>query len=150
MIRPPQTSQIWKNIVINESQRGGKRVGGIVMRVGVRGGALSKVERTAATGGAGFRYKQGTGKYVQVKKFGKIKKHVTHPGGDTRSLALRRTGQRAASMPARPFMRPALENNIGKVIDELAEGVGRADRQDGNSAATEAVSPCTRRSISCA
>src|SRR6188474_2475887 len=50
--------QIWKNIVTRESARGGRRVGGIVMRVGIMGGAR--------------RYK------------GKKLKNTGLPGGDTR------------------------------------------------------------------
>ena len=30
---------IWKNIVVNNSAKRGKQIGGVVMRVGVRGGA---------------------------------------------------------------------------------------------------------------
>jgi HK97 gp10 family phage protein len=111
--------QIWKNIVINESARGGRRVGGIVMRVGVRGGALSKVERELA-GGAGYRYNKETKKYVQVKRFGKVKKLVVHPGGVT-APHWRFVELGTKKMPARPFMRPALEENIGRVIDEFAK-----------------------------
>ena len=109
----PDYSIIWQNIVINESARGGRRIGGIVMRVGVRGGALSKVERTLA-GGVGRR---ASGRIVKV--FRPIKKAITHPGGDTRHWRFVELGTK--DIAARPFMRPALENNIGKVMDELVK-----------------------------
>lgn len=36
---PDTAMKVWKNIVTQESRKQGKKVGGIVMRVGVRGGA---------------------------------------------------------------------------------------------------------------
>jgi HK97 gp10 family phage protein len=42
---------IWKNITVQNSPRQGKRVGGVVMRVGVRGGARKPDTKTGNRGG---------------------------------------------------------------------------------------------------
>lgn len=43
---PNSPSQIWRNIAIAESSRRSKQEGGVVMRVGVRGGARSSRSKT--------------------------------------------------------------------------------------------------------
>ena len=84
---PSSPRQIWKNIVVQEATRMGRKEGGVVMRVGVRGGA---------------RKSENTGT----------------PGGDTWYWRLLEFGTQ--KMRARPFLRPALENNAQKVADDLA------------------------------
>lgn len=78
---PASPRKIWKEIVTVESSRQSKRAGGVVMRVGVRGGA-----RKGASDVFYWRFLElGTEK-----------------------------------MRARPFLRPALEQNSQDVYDKLA------------------------------
>ena len=116
----PDFSIIAKNIVINESQRAGKREGGVVMRVGVRGGARSKETSLALAGPAPASVfprmivgRKSTGRVV-----GRIKRFTTHPGGETQHWRFVELGRQGIA--ARPFMRPALEKNIGQVVEILA------------------------------
>ncbi len=91
-IDDPQTKEkVWKNIVTQESPRGGKREGGIMMRVGVRGGASRNQYSQDASG---------------------------NPGGDTRHWRYIELG--TEHMQAHPFLRPALQNNIAAVTEKLA------------------------------
>jgi HK97 gp10 family phage protein len=89
--------QIFKNITV---QGGGarfeKKEGGPVMRVGVKGGA-----RTMTA-------------YGEFKGAGK-----GNPGGDTWYWRLLEFG--TSKIAARPFMRPAAENNAGAVFDAVAK-----------------------------
>lgn len=84
---PNSPQQIWKEIVIAESSRQGKQVNGIVMRVGVRGGA-----------------RKGSSDvwYWRLLELGTEK------------------------MRARPFLRPALENNSQSVADNLTRELSKA------------------------
>lgn len=85
---PVSADKIWKNIAIQESVKAGKRVGGIVMRVGVRGGASFNNNSTG---------------------------QASLSGGDTRHWRFIELG--TANNQAAPFMRPALRNNIQQVTD---------------------------------
>ena len=91
---------IAKNIVTQESRRASRAAGGVVMRVGVLGGAR-KTENKAGKG---------------------------NPGGDTYYWRFLEFGTR--KMRARPFMRPAYFQGVEKaeaaVADELAAGIDRA------------------------
>lgn len=90
-IDDPATAEIIaKNIVTRESPKQSRRVGGIVMRVGVMGGASSNQFSKDASG---------------------------NPGGDTRHWRFVEFGTEGVA--ARPFMRPALESNIGAVTDRF-------------------------------
>jgi HK97 gp10 family phage protein len=92
MIDDPQTAEvIAKNIVTANSPRGGRRIGGVWMRVGVMGGANT---RSPGQGVAGL------------------------PGKDTRHWRYIEFG--AENVAAHPFMRPALEANTGKVWATIA------------------------------
>lgn len=99
---PSTPESIEKNIVVQESSRLGRSEGGVAMRVGVRGGA-----RAPANG-------DGDGK--------------ANPGGDTFYWRFIEFG--TSKMQARPFMRPAMENNIEAatqaVTDELNKGLDAA------------------------
>lgn len=86
---PNSPQQIWKLIAIAESSRQSKRVGGVVMRVGVRGGARSSKNRE-------------------------------HPWY-WRLIELGTETQRA-----RPFLRPALENNQNAVSERLISELNKA------------------------
>lgn len=87
------TTPIWKNIAVSESGKEGKKIGGVVMRVGVRGGArLSKDPNSTG--------------HWRLVEFGSVHNR------------------------ARPFMRPALANNIERVtatfVAELNPAIDKA------------------------
>lgn len=88
---PETAAKIWKNIVTQDSPKEGAQVGGVVMRVGVRGGA-----------GANQYSKDASG----------------NPGGDTRHWRYIEFG--TEHNPAAPFMRPALSDNVGPVTEKFA------------------------------
>lgn len=88
---PETAEKIWKNIVTQDSPKEGTQVGGVVMRVGVRGGAGSNQHSKSASG---------------------------NPGGDTRHWRYIEFG--TEHNPAAPFMRPALSENVGPVTDRFA------------------------------
>lgn len=97
----PQTAE---NIARNLTVRGGgsrreRRVGGVMVRVGVLGGARNME------------------KYGEFKGEGK-----SNPGGDTWYWRLLEFGTK--KMAARPFMRPALQNNTQAAIDAFANALG--------------------------
>ena len=50
---------IWKNIRVQEATRSGRRIGGVVMRVGVAGGARLRAEESGARGAVGGPARQG-------------------------------------------------------------------------------------------
>ena len=92
--------RIWKNIQVKASKT---KQGFVLMKVGVRGGAMSYANTTAN------RRQNRVGQtYATAGSSG-------NPGGDTwywRFTEVGRSGQ-----PARPFLRPALNNNIDSVQD---------------------------------
>ena len=94
---PETPEKIWKNIITQESAKEGRREGGVVMKVGVRGGASRNQHSKDASG---------------------------NPGGDTRHWRY------LEYSPAKPFMRPALPENVAKVTDrfvsELSSEIDRA------------------------
>lgn len=100
-IDDPRTSEkIWKNITIRAgSARRNKKEGGIVMRVGVAGGARNMEA------------------YGEFKGAGRA-----NPGGDTWYWRLIEFG--AEHIPARPFMRPALSENVQEVTAEFTKYLG--------------------------
>lgn len=77
---PKSPSNIAKAIVTRVDAKGGRRVGGVVVKVGVAGGARPK-KGNVDTG------------HWRMLEFG------------------------TSHMPAQPFMRPALETNVGRVTD---------------------------------
>lgn len=85
---PKSVDKIWKNIAMVESAKAGKRVGGIVMKVGVKGGASFNRNSTSRAGLS---------------------------GGDTRHWRFIELG--TVNNRATPFMRPALRDNIRQVTD---------------------------------
>lgn len=84
--------KIWKNIAIVPSRRKGKKIQGVFMQVGVRGGARTPAKgvNTSHRGGPG-----GYTWYWRFLEFGTQK------------------------MPASSFLRPALANNSQAVTDEV-------------------------------
>ena len=99
---PQSSNRIWKNIV---SQGGGskleRRMGGPVMRVGVRGGAKSKK--------GGGTYHVGGSK--------------ANPGGDTWYWRLLEFG--TSKMRARPIMRPAASQKAGTAATTIAAAMDK-------------------------
>lgn len=93
---PATAENIAKNIVTRESTRGSRRIGGIVMRVGVMGGASRNQHSKDASG---------------------------NPGGDTRHWRHIEFG--TEFVPARSFMRPALESNVSQVTDRFVEELNK-------------------------
>lgn len=97
----PQTSE---SIARNLTVRGGgsrleRRNKGVMMRVGIRGGARNMEA------------------YGELKGEGK-----GNPGGDTWYWRLLEFG--TEKMAARPFMRPALQNNTQAATDAFANALG--------------------------
>lgn len=87
---PETAEKIWKNIVTQEYSRQGQREGGVVMKVGIRGGA-----------GANQHSKDASG----------------NPGGDTRHWRFIEFGTQYT--PPAPFMRPAFSSKVGAVTDRF-------------------------------
>lgn len=79
---PKTPSNIPKNITSRADNKGGKRAGGVMVKVGVAGGARPKPGN------------EDTGHW-RFLEFGK------------------------EGVPARPVMRPALENNVSRVTDAI-------------------------------
>jgi len=97
---PATSNSIVKNLVVRGGgSRNERRAGGVMMRVGVRGGA------------------RDMSKYGEVKGQGK-----GNPGGDTFYWRFLEFGTQ--KMAARPFMRRALENNTLSATDAFADALG--------------------------
>lgn len=88
---PKTVEKVWKNIATQESAKRSRQEGGVVMRVGVRGGAGSNQHSKEAAG---------------------------NPGGDTRHWRYIEFG--TEHTPAAPFMRPAFQSNVQNVTDKFA------------------------------
>lgn len=89
---PETAEKVWKNIVTQESARQGRREGGVVMKVGVRGGASSNQHSQDASG---------------------------NPGGDTRHWRYLELGTQ--HNPPAPFMRPAFSTNVNAVTERFVQ-----------------------------
>jgi HK97 gp10 family phage protein len=81
---PKTPANIAKNIVTRNDARGGKRIGGVVIKVGIVGGARPHKGNTDT----------GHWRFVEF-------------------------GVPAHNIAARPFMRPALENNVDRVTETM-------------------------------
>lgn len=116
---PGTAESIAKNIVTQENARRSRAVGGVVMRVGVRGGAkqYANTRDNARKGRAGKSYATGGSK--------------KNPGGDTWYWRLVEFGRNGAR--AQPFMRPAMNENTEAVTQrfttELSAGIDRVVAQ---------------------
>lgn len=102
---PKDTGDMRKNIRVQFASKTSKRIGGIAFRIGVRGGA------------------QSPGAEVKFATTRKGKKSATATGSATWYWRLVEFGTQ--KMPARPFMRPALANNVSRVIDSIAQNVDK-------------------------
>jgi HK97 gp10 family phage protein len=88
---------IRKNVFVQQSRRQSRRIGGVVMRVGISGGARRPV--------------------------GKDPNADAQPGGDTRHWRYVELG--TEKVAARPFLVPALEQNAGAVLTKLTEELNK-------------------------
>lgn len=93
---PETREKIWKNVITQEATKRSKREGGVVMRVGIRGGAGSNQHSKDASG---------------------------NPGGDTRHWRYIEFGTQHT--PPAPFMRPAFSQNVGAVTDQFVASLSR-------------------------
>lgn len=93
---PGTAEKIFRNIITQESGRQGRREGGVVMKVGVRGGASSNQHSKDASG---------------------------NPGGDTRHWRYLEFGTQ--HNPPAPFMRPAFSSNVNAVTDRFVQVFGQ-------------------------
>ncbi|MDH2017019.1 HK97 gp10 family phage protein [Pseudomonas juntendi] len=93
---PETAEKVWKNIITQESARQGRREGGVVMKVGVRGGASSNQHSHDASG---------------------------NPGGDTRHWRYLEFGTK--HNPPAPFMRPAFSTNVNAVTERFVQVFGQ-------------------------
>lgn len=112
--------RIWRNIAPQNATRKGRQVGGVVIRVGVRGGAqkYANTKENRRKGRVGKKYKTGGDK--------------SNPGGDTWYWRFLEFG--TAKMAAQPFLLPALANNAAAIEAKLATEL---DREIGLAAATK-------------
>lgn len=94
---PETREKIQKNIYLQQSRSQSRRVGGVVMRLGVLGGA---------------RRKMGPDPVASAQ-----------PGGDTRHWRYIELG--TENEPARPFLRPALERNAEKITSVLVDELNK-------------------------
>jgi HK97 gp10 family phage protein len=92
---------IWKNIRVQEATRSGRRIGGVVMRVGVAGGAR-----------------------LREKKRVRESKSADLPGKATQHWRLHEFG--SSTVRAQPFMRPAFASKQGAVIEKVVSELSAA------------------------
>lgn len=85
---------IWRNVYVQQSRSQSRAVGGVVMRVGILGGARTGGKSETASG---------------------------YPGGDTRHWRHVELG--TEDTRAQPFLRPALEQNAQEVLTTLADAL---------------------------
>lgn len=109
---PKTREEISKNIAVRFASREAKRTGDVMFRVGVLGGAMTAYSNTRYN-----RRKRLVGKAYQVEG------DIGNPGGDTFYWRFLEFGTQ--HIGARPFMRPALEQNIGAATDEFTKHLDR-------------------------
>lgn len=106
---PKTPSKVYKEIVTRTNGKLGKREGGVAIQVGVKGGAkrYKDNKENRRKGKVGVAYEgPGAVYYWRFLEFGTSK------------------------MKAQPFMRPALENNVDKVISTVtAELSNQLDKE---------------------
>lgn len=105
---PVSRNTIWKNIRTQEATRSGRRIGGVVMRVGVAGGA--RLGRRQARDQAA----------------------ADLPGRATQHWRLIEFGSKTNR--AQPFMRPALASKLQAVTDKVASELSAAIERLADSA----------------
>jgi len=103
---PRDTGAMSKNIRVQYASRTSKKVGGVAFRVGVRGGA------------------QQQGAQVRYARSKKGRKSTSAVGSSTWYWRLVEFGTQ--KMAARPFMRPALSNNVNKITSQITSDLDAA------------------------
>jgi HK97 gp10 family phage protein len=108
---PNTPERVWKNVTVQEAPKSSKRIGGIVMRVGVKGGAkqYANTKANVRSGKAGKTYKT-------LGSSG-------NPGGDTWYWRFVEFG--TSNQPAKRFLRDALESNAQAVTDALTQELSK-------------------------
>lgn len=103
---PATAERIWKNIALQNAPRSGRRIGGVVMRLGVRGGArkYGDTRENRRKGRVGATYKTLGDK--------------RNPGGDTWYWRFLELGTRRTD--AKEFLQPALSENATMIEGLLA------------------------------
>lgn len=112
-LNDPQTSEeIVKNVAVRWNGQRFKNTGDLAFRVGILGGArqYSNTKDNVRKGRAGQTYLTGGDK--------------SNPGGDTFYWRFLEFGTEKAA--AKPFMRPALENNIQAATNEFVTEYGKS------------------------
>ena len=102
---PDSTGALRKAIVVRQNARQGRRLGGAMIQVGIRGGAKSYVNsaQNRRSKRVGQTYEQGGNQfYFRFLEFGTRK------------------------MRARPFLQPALKDNIQPVTSTMAAELQKA------------------------
>lgn len=115
---PSTPESIAKNIVTRSSARGYSRSGNLMARIGVLGGAQSpdtdkKKRRRARTGA------RSLAELGEIAGAGK-----GNPGGDTFYWRFLEFGTK--KMPARPFMRPAMDSGAQPAFNTFTGEMGKA------------------------
>lgn len=108
---PESAERIWRNVAIQNSSRQGRQVGGVVMRLGVRGGAKQYAK---------------TRENVRKRRVGQTYKTLgskDNPGGDTWYWRFLELGTRRTA--AQEFLQPALRENAVMIEGLLAEYLER-------------------------
>lgn len=107
---PKRSGAMARNIRVQFASRTARRVGGVAFRVGVRGGAQQPGSKT---------------RYARSRRGSSSQ---TASGGSTWYWRLVEFG--TAKMEAQPFMRPALRNNVERIIDTVAQDVDQGIDQE--------------------
>lgn len=106
---PATAKSIAKNIAVQYASKTSRRIGGVAFRVGVRGGArqYANTKDNVRKGRAGSTYKTAGSK--------------ANPGGDTFYWRFVEFG--TSHSKAQPFLRPALADNVEKVVDTIVSSL---------------------------
>lgn len=107
---PTTAASIQKNVAVQAAPRYGRSVGGVVMRVGIRGGAKQYVDsgENRRRGRVGRTYAVG----------GNIASTGPNPGGDTWYWRFHELG--TSRIAAKNFMLKALQNNLERATAATA------------------------------
>jgi HK97 gp10 family phage protein len=96
---PKTPEDISKNVYVQQSRRQSKRIGGVVMRVGISGGARRPIWKQPDPNAE------------------------AQPGGDTRHWRYVEMG--TEKVAARPFLAPSLEQNAEAVLTKLTSELNK-------------------------
>lgn len=103
--------KIYKNVVVQEAPRTSKRIGGICMRVGVRGGAKQ------------YSNTKDNQRKHRVGKSFNTGGSSENPGGDTWYWRFKEFG--TSKLSAKPFLRAAINSHAQGVADAVANSINQ-------------------------